>query len=68
MAEHRHARLEAGVRLDVPSKRVADAAETEPAVAELIELAGVREPLERVALGHDDDREVLASAVAPIEQ
>ena len=74
MAEHGHARLEAGALLDLAAERVADAAQDD--MAELVgrpRLAGDERPLaglvrQLVALADDDDREVLSGLVALLEQ
>jgi hypothetical protein len=72
VSEHGHARLEPGALLDLARKLVADAAEAN--VAEGVEVFRLGDLLlltrrvgELVALADDDDREVLAPAVAPLE-
>ena len=64
VAEHGHARLEARPLLDLVRDARADAALGEPHVPELVDLAlRLAAALELVALGDDDDREVLAAVV-----
>ena len=64
VAEHGHARLEAGALLDLVGDARADAALGEPHVPELVDLACVlAAALELVPLRDDDDREVLAAVV-----
>ena len=73
VAEHGHARLEAGALLDLARERVADAAEAD--VAELVGRARLLRDLralarrvrQLVALADDDDREVLAALVAALD-
>src|SRR5207248_8981814 len=64
VAEDGYAGLVAGALLDLACQPRADAALREPDVAELIQVARLVEPLELVALAHDDDREGLATLVA----
>src|SRR5262249_57733994 len=60
VAEHGRARLRAGARLDLPRDGLADRAVLDARVAEVVDLAGVREAGQLRALARDDDREVLA--------
>src|SRR5207237_6319105 len=66
-AEHGDTRLEAGAVLDLVAEALADAALREQLVAELVDLALVLGARQLAAFADDDDREVLATAVAAVD-
>ena len=65
--EHGHARLVPGPALDLLAEPLADAALREQPVPELVDLALVLGARQLAALADDDDREVLAARVPPLD-